>query len=238
MSTEGEIIEAKRSYKLLVDSSNYIYCRAGKYKDTRYWKCLDHKKCPARAHTDVKLDPGKVSVSLCNDKPHTHPSDLSKLDFIRAERAAIKQMEENRCILPRRVMGDTQASLAKLGTALPKTEKAFLQTLTRARSLAGPKLMNPATYNDIAACITPEMRLTSRGDKFLIFFDQVQADAEERIMMFMSPMGREILRQSWIFWADGTFDTCPQPFFQVIKLCWFILFRFMQDSDFYYNSDL
>ena len=68
--------------------------------------------------------------------------------------------------------------------------------------------------------------MTVGGESFLIYTGNVEGTAidqmdkenknkETLMMVFISPMGREILRSAFIWFGDGTFKTCPLPFAQI-----------------------
>jgi len=71
----------------------------------------------------------------------------------------------------------------------------------------------PLNFNDPSLVTLPDhFTTTSDGERFLMFNDLV---AGERILMFGSKAGLQLMQHANSWGSDGTFSTCPAPFFQV-----------------------
>ena len=126
----ADFIPSKRGGKLLVDDQNYLYINVNVRSDRVNWKCLEFRceNCPARARTGVK---NTDELHIYSASPHNHTSSIAKVDFLRAENAAMERAKANVSLPPRVILGDITNQLASQGHALPKTSNAFVQTLQR-----------------------------------------------------------------------------------------------------------
>ena len=208
-----EFISSKFGKPMLVDNDNFLYMEVRQYQDRIYWKCIHAKKynCKGKATTRH----GKVtSQSL-----HSHPSDLADVRFRRLESQAKARAQENETIPPRTILGDTSRMLACKNQLLPKTDKAFLKSLQRARrnSTSSNEIPVPMTCLDAATKAQGNHLVTSNGERFLEHRGPVTEDRNDTrsVMLFMSAEGRQILRSSDRWHGDGTFSTAPRPFSQI-----------------------
>ena len=210
----GTLLESKRGGKLLIDQQNYIYTRVNTKGDRRNYKCLEFRRegCKATARTGVEEEDEKRIYAVTD---HNHASSIANVDFLKAEMSAITKARNNVALPPRVILGDISNELAAQGHTLPKSGNALIQTMQRARVKAGGHPNVPKTFDEVLTMIPAEKKLTASGDCFLQYAGKV-TDVDDPVMLiFMSPFGRELMKNSSNFFADGTFKTCPLPFKQV-----------------------
>ena len=210
----GTLLDSKRGGKLLIDPQNYIYTRVNTKGERHNYKCLEFRRegCKATARTGVKEDDEKFIYAVT---AHNHASSIAKVDFLKAEKTAIDRAKDNIALPPRVILGDISNEMAGQGHTLPKSGNALIQTLQQARVKAGGHPNVPKTFDEVLTMIPVEKKLTASGDRFLQFAGKVTDEDSPTMLIFMSPFGRELLKNSSNFFADGTFKTCPLPFKQV-----------------------
>ena len=199
---------------MLVDPQNFIYTKVNIKSNRVNWKCLEFRRqgCKATARTGTGDDDKTHIYSVAE---HNHVSNIAKLDFLMAEKTAIDRARDNVALPPRVILGEVSNQLARQGHTLPKSGNALIQTLQRARVKAGGHPAVPKNFDDVVEMLPVEHKLTATGDRFLQFAGKVSTDDGPTMLMFMSPFGRELLKNSPHYFADGTFRTCPDPFGQV-----------------------
>ena len=54
--------------------------------------------------------------------------------------------------------------------------------------------------------------MTAGGERFLRYSGDTVENGDTTFMLFMSPVGIDLLKQSKVWYADGTFSTAPVPY--------------------------
>lgn len=204
----------KKGTKVLVDKENYMYKVMNKQGNSVYWRCSEYRslQCSGITKTHGIEDP----MPLIAGK-HSHPSNISKIEFLKAEADLVKIAVDNPTLPPRVVLGDISNRMAGIDSRLPKSGQAFLKSVQRARVKAGGFPKAPSNYQEAVTLIPDSFKLTKSRERFLRFAGQVEDLEEPTMLLFMSPQGKELLRNADIWFSDGTFLTAPYPFSQVRK---------------------
>ena len=202
----------KKGTKVLVDKENYMYKILNKQGNSVYWRCSEYRtrQCSGITKTHgfehpIPLIPGQ----------HSHPSNIGKVEFLKAEAELVKAAVDNPTLPPRVLLGEMSNRMAGIDSRLPKSGQAFLKSVQRARVKSGGIPKAPSNYEEAVTLIPDSFRLTKSHERFLRFAGQVEDMEEPTMMLFMSPLGKELLRKADIWFADGTFHTAPFPFSQV-----------------------
>ena len=83
----------------------------------------------------------------------------------------------------------------------------------KARAQGHPAV--PQDYSDIHQ-LPEKFCKTWDGERFLL--SNVQLENGDRVLLFSSPFGLDLLRKSGTWGGDGTFGVAPKPFFQLYTL--------------------
>ena len=169
------------------------------------WECEQRRRETSKAKVKVLNDQivGRVNV-------HTHGPNNTKVEVTKV-RVDMKRRPETTIDEPQRILSDglAQASAA-VAVNLPRLTNVR-RTIRRYQANGG----DPVNPRDRAAIpvLPNEYQLTNNGDKFLLH-DSGVGDPE-RLIMFCTGQGLELLEQSDHWFADGTFSVSPAIFFQV-----------------------
>ncbi len=79
---------------------------------------------------------------------------------------------------------------------MPKTSSAFIRSLQRVRVAHGGHPVTPQTFTEAVELLPEKYKLTAGGERFLRY-------------------SGDLLKQSEVWYADGTFSTTPVPYAQV-----------------------
>ena len=79
---------------------------------------------------------------------------------------------------------------------MPKTSSAFIRSLQRVRVAHGGHPVTPQTFTEAVELLPEKYKLTAGGKRFLRY-------------------SGDLLKQSEVWYADGTFSTAPVPYAQV-----------------------
>lgn len=122
---------------------------------------------------------------------------------------------DNPALPPRVILGDIVNQLAQNGDLLPKTSRAFVRSVQRARVNHGGHPVVPQTFDEAVDLMPEKYNQTATRERFFRQAVKIYEDSDEGLMLFMSPQGKDVLRGSKVWLADGTFLTSPVPFSQV-----------------------
>ena len=226
------IIQSSRGKNQLVDDENYLYYHVSQHKEVHSWKCMQFSKENCKARIATK------GGQILRRSAHNHPSDISKMEYRMMEKEAKHRAAQNPMLPPRVILGDVCNSLAKEKQALPKSEQALKRMLQRARRDQGKHPPAPRSYHQVMEMLSEQFKIGADGSKFLQYQGPVcelwrqhkleifgARDAgllsDDRCMLlFMSNSGKEILKMSKRWHADGTFATAPVPFINNAAEAW------------------
>ena len=201
-----EFITTEKGQRKLI-RNGYIYVfQKSLADDVSSWECVLRRKGQCKA--GVKLTVTDDFIAQTNE--HTHPPseitcEVSKIKCY-IKRRATDTMDTSQQILGAEVTNISEGAAVNL----PSMEN-LRRNIHRTRE---DRNAPPLPINRAAIPALPnEFQLTSNGDPFLIF-DSGVGDLN-RIFIFASPQGLQLLSNSQHWYADGTFKVCPELFFQL-----------------------
>lgn len=96
--------------------------------------------------------------------------------------------------------------MAEKDQQLPKSGEAIKKVVQRIRVKAGGHVAVPQSRSEVASLMPEKYEMTAGGSRFFRANKPVGDDDNERsFMLFISPGGIDILKQSSMWFADGTF---------------------------------
>jgi hypothetical protein len=213
-------IENSQGNQQLIDDDNHLYHVTRKVDGTVYWVCAMKKKngCPGKATVYTQNDSPVEKVVFSHE--HSHLSNLPKVQAKIMDRETIKDAMSNLNTAPSRILADSTNKHSN-GEIVPESvllARRKSANLIRSMQVHRVKVKGhnsvPATMEWILENPLPEnYSKTVSGDNFLILKDQVTAESTSScLLVFMSTLGKELLRSSKHWVSDGTFKTCPKPF--------------------------
>ena len=170
------------------------------------WECVLRRRGQCKAR--IKLTVTDDFVEQTDE--HTHPPNQTQCEVVKLK-AGIKRQAEATFQTSQQIHANQLTGISE-GAAinLPSVE-----TLRRnIRSVRQERNLPPLPINIAAIPAIPhEFQITENGEQFLLY-DSGVGD-EERILVFGSPQGLQLLSQSDNWYADGTFKVIPEVFYQL-----------------------
>ena len=199
----------------LVDEENHLYFVSRRTESATYHTCSQSKGLNCKGRAVVKKDPETNEELAFFTGSHNHSSSLAAVEAKVLDREAIQSALQDARAPPSRVLADS------LNQAIPESVRfARRKTANLIRSMQDHRLQekghtkNPDSMEAIAKHpLPPKYQTTADGDRFLILKDYITGeDMSKCLLVFLSPLGKELLRSSHHWISDGTFSTCPKPF--------------------------
>ncbi|KAL4154547.1 hypothetical protein QTP88_000404 [Uroleucon formosanum] len=103
---------------------------------------------------------------------------------------------------------------AAVSAQLPNL-RALKRTIQRVRQI---KQIAPANPNSLRFEIPDSFKKTLCGEQFLFFDSADSGNFEDRILIFSTSKNLELLTYSKHWFADGTFSSCPNLFYQLFTI--------------------
>ena len=172
------------------------------------WECIYRKRgiCKAR----LKILNGEI-IDRTNE--HTHAPSRAKVEATKIKHA-MKRRAETTLDPTHRIISDTLAEVTPTAAInLPRIEN-IRRNIRRYRESHNLPA-NPNNRADIPE-IPQNLRETSDGQNFLLY-DNGVGDVN-RILIFATERGTNLLKQSDHWFGDGTFKVSPVIFFQVYTI--------------------
>ena len=184
----------------------YIFDKASKRDEKKFWRCEQKDRCKARLHT---LD-GLV-VNTLND--HSHDSDPAK-QVIRAAVSTIKRRAEESLEETSRVINEGLKDIPQCVLGVMPTQESLKKTVRRLRK---QNAQAPAAPQSLEALIIPERYslYVSSPDVTERFLLHDTGPGNDRILMFGRQSNITLLGGSPTWFIDGTFSIAPPLFDQV-----------------------
>ena len=156
---------------------------------------------------------GRVKV-LGNDvvlvSNHTHGPDNARGEALKAVQN-MKERAEVTGDVPQQIMTQNLQNISEAAsTKLPGVD-SVRRNIRRFRQKAGNPLPVPQTRQDIPYPLPERYRMTNNGEEFLLY----DSNDEERILLFGTAQGLQVLEQSEHWLMDGTFKTVPPLYLQM-----------------------
>jgi hypothetical protein len=215
----AKFVPSQKGTQLLQDCENFTYRIHEKNikNNTANYRCT--KKIAAKCPAVAVLDLGSSQIVKILHH-HSHTSNQLR---------EVALQEERRMIAAATAVGrvSTVEILSKIKTNLERSEnpeavssirksRAIAQAICREkRKSLGHNSTIPTSAAEIKENLPPKFSTTSTGAPFMRYCDFVDADQTKLMMLFMSDHGGWVLSRSTDIFADGTFDTSPDPFAQI-----------------------
>ena len=212
---EPKFIQNNRGNEQLVDDANNMYHQSKAAKGVLYMVCskLKKHKCPGKAKIKQDLVTGKRLVYFSGT--HNHQSSLAKVKAKELDRATIHAGKENSTMPPSRVLAESaKGAIPESVLMARRKSSSLLRSIQVARTKDKGHGLNPGSIKEVISTRMPEdYAKSSSGEDFMILKDFVtDTDESKGLVVFMSPLGKEVLRSSESWVSDGTFKTVPRPF--------------------------
>ena len=193
--------------KLLFEGYSYIKQKtiAG---DREVWECELRRRrdCKAKLHLLGEVVVDRVNV-------HTHAGDAARNEMLTV-RANMRTRAEQTEETPQQIITEGTRNMTDAASGRMVAVANVRRNIRRNRQNVANPLPVPGNAAEIV--LPQEFQVTTRGGQFLRY-DNGEGNAE-RILLFASNEGLECLMGSRYWFADGTFSTIPQVFFQLYTL--------------------
>lgn len=205
-----EFTQTEKGHPKLIRNGYLYVFKKMLANDVKCYECEMRRK-NGQCKVSVKLDDNNEFIEQINE--HTHAPSQTQVEIAKVT-TSIKRKAETTLDTPQQILGtelanitdDTAANLPKIATMRRNIRKA------REENEMPP---NPLTREEIPE-LPPVFQNTSAGSRFLLF-DSGVGDLN-RIFIFASDIGIQLLSESEHWYADGTFKVCPEVFFQLYTL--------------------
>lgn len=200
----------------LVDPDNNIYFVSKKIGDCTYLICAKAKLLKCQGRAVIKVDEATGIETVRFKGSHNHFSSLAKVEAKQLDQEALATSISNAAAPPSRILADSlNAPIPEAVSLARRKSSSLIRSIQFQRKKEkGHTLAAPDSMEAIARQRLPEeYQKTSIGDQFLVLKDYVSDEDRSKCMLvFMSPLAKEIMRTSDQWASDGTFKTCPRPF--------------------------
>jgi len=178
--------------------------------DVKCYECVLRRK-NGQCKVSIKVDENNEFVEQVNE--HTHAPSQTQVEVAKVT-ASIKRKAETTTDMPQQILGAELANISADAAANLPSTSTMRRNIRKARE-DNDLPPNPLTREDI-----PQLPLafqnTLAGERFLIF-DSGVGD-HDRIFIFASEIGIQLLSETEHWYADGTFKVCPEVFYQLYTL--------------------
>ena len=184
----------------------YRYSRDGKPTSThkQAWRCV-LRTCKGRMHT---VDGNLLSCT----QEHNHSGDLADCEA-KATLSSIKEIAASTRTPNHIIYAQTTGSLSQATRLRLPSAVACKKAAQRSRRKADPLPKAPGSLSEIE--LTVDDCLSMAGQSLLQFDNE---DDALRIIVFGTADSIQSLERSKSWYIDGTFDSCPQHFYQLITI--------------------
>ena len=197
-----ELVQSSKGHNMALHSGHQYYFKRVNKNGTINWSCVHRSKCG-----------GSLTTSNNNvvrkNKEHDCIPDKAKAEVLKCLEKCKKRAREELLPIPR-IFNQEFSVLKDAGmdfvTEVPSFENKK-STLYRKRNEA----MGFTSFSNRRGIKIPE----TLGEDFLFIDD---GDGENRILAFCSKYGRQCLKESTDFFADGTFKCCSKLFSQLYSI--------------------
>ena len=206
-------VASKRGNQLLLDPFNFLYCRDKQVGNREYWHCVRKSSknkpwCPGKAVTEG----GFIKYT----RAHNHPSDPIDVGIRQKKEKVLKMVQTHPEMKTSQALNAwAQETSAPEDRSKAVSLKSMERTVQRVKAQAQDHPAVPQDYTNLE--LLPEKFCkTWDGERFLL--SNVLLDNGDRVLLFSSPFGLDLLRKSSTWGGDGTFSVTPKPFYQLYTL--------------------
>jgi hypothetical protein len=206
----------------------YIYYHKRHNRDgTVYWKCKD---CQATitTHDKTVMKIGKTTSCAKEDILNSHePHKTTSEEVLEADQSVKnirKRVEKENVAISKAYYEEKKEYLTKMKEKTDQDMEeliaCFPDLYSIKSSLYSHKWKNfpPLPHNLDELVVPSQLTITEDDKSFLLCDGKVD---KERVLIFASRTGLEILSKTTQWHADGTFKSAPQMFLQVYIICGF-----------------
>ena len=205
----------------LIDDENHVYNCNKRTGNRAFWICSEKQgqKCSATASVVKAVIKGVELEYVTFRGEHCHLSNLAKLKAKLMDQKTVKEALLNLSAPPSKVLGDStnkfkDASTTDSVVTYRRKSANMIRSIQRERAKLKGHSAVPMSMLEISKTALPaKYTVTELGEPFLVLKDNViDADKNKCILIFMSPVQKELARLAKHWYSDGTFKTCPPPF--------------------------
>ncbi len=213
-SNQPTFITNNKGNLQLVDDDSNFYHKSRSSNNNVYWDCYKKKytKCQGRAVTSKHPLTGQMFVKFTGE--HNHVSSLAKVHAKVIDREIINAGVSNATMVPSRLIAEILNDGIHESILMARRKSSnLIRTIQYKRVREKGHTNVPPTMEAIMDGPLPEkFTTTAAGDQFLVVKDFVSDEMNKTFLIFMSPLGKEMLSSSIHWVSDGTFKTVPRPF--------------------------
>lgn len=198
----------KNQQKLIRNGYIYVFKKM-LANDVKCYECVLRRK-NGQCKVLVKLDMNDEFVEQVNE--HTHAPSQTEVEVTKIK-ANIKRKAETTTDTPQQILGAELRNISEDAAANLPSTSTLRRNIHKVREDNMPP--NPLSREEIPE-IPLDFQNTSAGERFLIF-DSGVGD-RDRILIFGSDIGLQLLNESEHWYGDGTFKVCPEIYYQLYTL--------------------
>ena len=202
-------MESKRGReKRAHDGHSYVFDKFSADEKRKLWRCEQKDRCKARMHTCVT---SVELVKIMND--HSHDSDPAKIavkeTIMHMKKRAAETVEGTAQVINQALQNLPDCALGVLPT-LPSMKKVV-------RRIRNEVNLAPASPSSLLTLVIPPEYQTYHPDEDSAepFLLADSGPGEDRILIFGREKNCHNLRESDVWYIDGTFSVAPKLFAQV-----------------------
>ena len=198
--------------KIMLNDGIHEYYLNSKTQNRMYWICTKSAICNARLTTNIIIDINTDIVAYKTTE-HTHMGDANTIKIREVTEKIKKKALSNPNSQPSVLIQEELRPIINSDVLIGITEKtSLLRKVNRIQNSSRPCIPELCSQ----CIILPPYDKTYLGEDFLRYDSGV--NDPDRILIFYSDNGlRSLVRSAQIF-ADGTFDTVPNIFFQLYTI--------------------
>ena len=210
--------KTERGRPSIIDVNNFSYIQNGQGGAyTQPWRCST-RTCNATLRTR------KSTGQLMGDAlpEHSHNNQLLKKTAKETEKNVLEKYAAVPCATASTVLQDISSTM--LSSSFPgqlssaSTAGAIRMKVWRQRQAINPRPKLPTNFEQYMNTDIPEKySRTADGGDFMICKEWIDSERKLPLVLFISQWGADVLKRHPVWMFDGTFESSPPPFTQVIK---------------------
>ncbi len=189
----------------------HIYRHQRSRSTNHYFRCED-KNCNGSATLRGVAFFNALGGSVSEGKTHNHTVLTSRVEIVEVVEA-IKNMAKTSTSAPAAIVQNVRQDLGIYNAIEMPSKTALRQVVHCIRKKELP--VEPECVTDLI--IPNNLRVTQAGEQNFLLFD-TQNEVGKRIIAFSTEENLRRLRDSEIWFLDGTFKTCPRLFHQLYTI--------------------
>ena len=200
----------KGNRKLIRNGYMYLF-QKNLANEITSWDCVlrrnNNNQCKAR----VKLTATDEFVEEVN--VHTHPPSQTQVEIAKVK-SSIKRKSTTTQDTSQQILAVELQNISQ-SAAVNLPQMNTIRRNIRAQRQDRNILPTPLRREDVPI-LPQQYQLTAAGDQFLLFDSGI--GGAERILIFATQQGLQLLADYDHWFMDGTFKLCPQIFFQIYSI--------------------